>query len=78
MLFVSFRYNFHVIVENGVTFICATTSEFSKQNAHNYLKEIIGRVASSSLSQRTQHAGEYELNRDFSNVLSQEMVGILT
>ncbi|XP_072051321.1 uncharacterized protein [Amphiura filiformis] len=67
------QYNFHVIVDNGITYISATTADFSKQNAHLFLKEIIGRIAASSLSQRVQHAGEYELNRDFSSVLSQEM-----
>ena len=68
------RYMFPVIVQDGITYLCATTTDFSKQKSHSYLNEIIRRVASTSLSQRVQHAGEYELDRDFSNVLSQEMV----
>ncbi|XP_033643976.1 vesicle-associated membrane protein 7-like [Asterias rubens] len=72
-VYTSDQYMFPVIVQDGITYLCATTTDFSKQKSHSYLNEIIRRVASTSLSQRVQHAGEYELDRDFSNVLSQEM-----
>ncbi|PIK56360.1 putative vesicle-associated membrane protein 7 [Apostichopus japonicus] len=66
-------YLFHVIIENGIAYICVTTSDFNKVGAHAYLQEIIQRIHSTNLASRVNYAGEYELNREFSVVLGQEM-----
>ncbi|XP_022110982.1 vesicle-associated membrane protein 7-like isoform X2 [Acanthaster planci] len=73
MVYTSDQYMFPVIVQDGITYLCATTPDFSKQKSHAFLSEIIRRITSSSLGQRVQHAREQELDRDFSIVLSQEM-----
>ncbi|KAJ8022753.1 Vesicle-associated membrane protein 7 [Holothuria leucospilota] len=66
-------YLFHVIIENGIAYFCVTTPNFSKLGAHRFIQEIITRIKSTNLASRVNYAGEYELNREFSVVLGQEM-----
>ncbi|XP_038060796.1 vesicle-associated membrane protein 7-like [Patiria miniata] len=73
VVYTSDQYMFPVIVRNGITYLCATSQDFSKKKSYAFLDEIIRRVTTSSLDQRVQHAGEHELDRDLSIVLSQEM-----
>lgn len=67
-------YLFHVVIKDRICYMCATTVEFRKQTAYAFIMEIMTKVANCSLAQRVHHAGEMELDRDFSSVLGQEMV----
>ncbi|XP_071488018.1 vesicle-associated membrane protein 7-like [Diadema antillarum] len=72
-VYTSQDYLFHVVIQDGITYMCATSVDFSKQTSYAFLKEIMQKVAGCSLAQRVHHAGDMELDRDFSSVLGQEM-----
>ncbi|XP_072165690.1 vesicle-associated membrane protein 7-like [Diadema setosum] len=72
-VYTSQDYLFHVIIQDGITYMCATSVDFRKQTSYAFLKEIMQKVAGCSLAQRVHHAGDMELDRDFSSVLGQEM-----
>lgn len=64
---------FHVVVENGLVYLCAADKEMGKQKPYAFLNEIKRQFTSGSLALRSQFAGEYELNRDFGPVLESQM-----
>ncbi|XP_041485399.1 vesicle-associated membrane protein 7-like [Lytechinus pictus] len=72
-VYTSQDYLFHVVIKDRITYMCATTVDFRRQTAYSFIMEIMSKVANCSLAQRVHHAGEMELERDFSSVLGQEM-----
>eukprot|EP00057_Strongylocentrotus_purpuratus_P033045 XP_789920.2 PREDICTED: vesicle-associated membrane protein 7 [Strongylocentrotus purpuratus] len=72
-VYTSSDYLFHVVIKDRICYMCATTVDFRKQTAYSFIMEIMTKVANCSLAQRVHHAGEMELDRDFSSVLGQEM-----
>lgn len=64
---------FHIVVENGLIYMCAADTEMGKRQPYAFLNEIKRQFTSGSLANRAQFAGEYELNRDFGPVLENQM-----
>ncbi|KAK2161205.1 hypothetical protein LSH36_120g14010 [Paralvinella palmiformis] len=64
---------FHVMIENGIIYLCATDPECSKLTAYGFLNEIKSSFLAGSLAQRAHFAGDNELQRDFSPVLQRKM-----
>lgn len=64
---------FHIVVENGLVYLCAADKEMGKRQPYAFLYEIKRQFTSGSLALRAQFAGEYELNRDFGPVLENQM-----
>ncbi|ESO89037.1 hypothetical protein LOTGIDRAFT_228972 [Lottia gigantea] len=71
--YASDNHSFHVLVDNGILFICAAEPSFGKLKPFTYLAEVKKRFASSGLVVRASSAGPNELNRDFAHVLSDLM-----
>ena len=69
------EYLFHIVVSDGITFMCLTDREMSRRQAFGFLFEIQRKFTSgaSNLLTRAKTANSYELNRDFANVLATEM-----
>jgi len=66
------RYVFHYIVEEGLTYLCMTESDFSRQIAFQYLNEIKKRFTA-TYGDRSKTAMPLAMNNDFSRVLQAQM-----
>lgn len=64
---------FHVMVDNGLIYLCAADRDMGKRQPYAFLSEIKRQFMSGSLALRAQFAGEGELNRDFGPVLATQM-----
>lgn len=64
---------FHVVIENGTIFMCATDAQFRKTRAFAFLEEIQSRFTGGSLTVRAVTARPMELQRDFGAVLASNM-----
>ncbi|XP_077998958.1 vesicle-associated membrane protein 7-like [Glandiceps talaboti] len=65
---------FHVIVDNGIIYMCATSDKFPRAQAFAYLQEIKRHVSlDTELGPQVQFAGPYELNSSLSHVMAREM-----
>ena len=67
------QYMVHVLVETPFTYLCIADEYFSKEKAYQFLLEIKRRFCAGSIYQRAQNARAYELRREFSLVLKNEM-----
>lgn len=67
------QYMVHVLVEIPFTYLCIADEYFSKERAYQFLLEIKRRFCAGSIYQRAQNARAYELRREFSLVLKNEM-----
>jgi len=67
------QYMVHVLVETPFTYLCIADEYFSKERAYQFLLEIKRRFCAGSIYQRAQNARAYELRREFSLVLKNEM-----
>lgn len=65
--------SFHIVVENGLIYMCASDPDFGKLQPYAFLEDIKTRFHGSALASRAQFAADGELDRDFSNVLAQQM-----
>jgi len=65
--------SFHIVVENGLIYMCAADPDFGRLQPYAFLEDIVTRFKGSALASRAQFAADGELDRDFSNVLSQQM-----
>jgi len=63
----------HVMVETGLIYLCASESDVGKRQPYAFLNEIKRQFLSGSLAHRAQFAEEGELNRDFEQVLANNM-----
>ncbi|KAH6948084.1 hypothetical protein HPB50_022809 [Hyalomma asiaticum] len=64
------RYVFHLLVEQGLIYTCATLPEASMHQAFTCLFLVKQRFLEGSLSSRAWSAQEHELDRDFSSVIA--------
>ncbi|KAM7452605.1 hypothetical protein ABFA07_000255 [Porites harrisoni] len=71
--YVSGSYHFHVIVNDGIIFLCMADEDFGKRQPYAFLEEIKRRFENSSLKQRARTAHAYEFKRDFGQVLASQM-----
>ncbi|KXJ26060.1 vesicle-associated membrane protein 7B [Exaiptasia diaphana] len=71
--YLSGSYQFHVIVEDGLVFLCMAEKEFGMMQPYGFLEEIKRRFCNSSLKHRAQHAHAFEFKRDFAQVLASQM-----
>ncbi|XP_067133438.1 vesicle-associated membrane protein 7-like [Centruroides vittatus] len=71
-------YMYHVLVEDGLVYICATNVEFGRRLPYAYLIEIKRRFSNSSLIARARYASERELDRDFGPVMEEQMIRFST
>lgn len=71
--YVSGSYHFHVIVDDGLIYLCMADEDFGKRQPYAFLEEIRQRFVNSSLKQRAITAHTYEFRRDFGQVLSSQM-----
>lgn len=71
-------YMFHVLVENGIIYLCAANAAFGRRLPYAYLLEIKRRFTSGSLHTRAKFAMEHELERDFGHIMQQQMVRFST
>jgi len=67
------EYTFHIVVDSGLTFLCAANIDFGKAKPHEFIQSIMDQFVNSTLMSRSKYAVENELNRDFSQVLSSQM-----
>lgn len=67
------EYTFHIVVNHGLIFLCAANKEFGKAKPHAFLQQIMDQFVNSTLFSRSRHAMENELNRDFGQVLHNQM-----
>lgn len=61
------------MVERGLIYLCASESDVGKRQPYAFLNEIKRQFLSGSLAHRAQFAEEGELNRDFEQVLANQM-----
>ncbi|XP_062409399.1 vesicle-associated membrane protein 7 isoform X1 [Sardina pilchardus] len=66
-----FRY--HVLSEDGITYICITEPSFESKHAHNFLDELQRTFVNSPLITRVAFAQPYEFSADLSQVLCKQM-----
>ncbi|EDO43738.1 predicted protein [Nematostella vectensis] len=71
--YVSGSYQFHVIVEDGLVYLCMADKEFGKKDPYAFLEEIKRRFSNSSLKARARTAQSFEFKRDFAQVLATQM-----
>ncbi|ELU08344.1 hypothetical protein CAPTEDRAFT_181820 [Capitella teleta] len=71
--YTSNNYMFHVMVDSGIIYMCASDPEFGRRVPYAFLNEIKDQFYSGSLASRSQFAEENELDRDFSPVLANQM-----
>jgi len=71
--YVSGSYHFHVVVDDGLIFLCMADEDFGKRQPYAFLEEIKRRFVNSSLKQRARTAHAYEFRRDFGQVLASQM-----
>ncbi|XP_013407377.1 vesicle-associated membrane protein 7 [Lingula anatina] len=67
------NYAFHCVVENGIIYMCVSAASFGKRQPYAFLTEIKRMFQSGSLASRAITALPFELNRDFAQVLAQNM-----
>ncbi|XP_065669035.1 vesicle-associated membrane protein 7 isoform X2 [Hydra vulgaris] len=67
------QYLFHLIIDDGLIYLCMADKDMGKIVPYNYLNEIKSRFKSGSLKDRALHCGPYELKRDFATVLAQQL-----
>jgi len=73
MSYSSEEYLFHIIIEDGIVYLCMADEDFGKSTPYAYLNEINRRFTSGSLKDRAPNCIAYELKRDFEAVLAQQM-----
>ncbi|XP_042562986.1 synaptobrevin homolog 1-like [Clupea harengus] len=66
-----FRY--HVLSEDGITYICATEPSFESKRAHKFLDELQSALVNSPLIKRVAFAQPYEFSADLNQMLSKQM-----
>lgn len=66
-------YVFHLLVEQGLVYICATLPEASMHQSFTCLFLIKQRFLEGSLSSRAWAAQQHELDRDFGSIMAQIM-----
>eukprot|EP00794_Sanderia_malayensis_P012782 gene12782-14093_t len=71
--YVSEGYQFHVIVEDGLTYLCLADASMGKRVPYGFLHEIKRRFTSGALKIRAMTCNAYELRRDFGQVLSTQL-----
>lgn len=71
--YVSGSYHFHVIVDDGLVYLCMADEDFGKRQPYAFLEEIKRKFVNSSLKQRAISAHAYEFRRDFGQVLASQM-----
>ncbi|XP_035668868.1 vesicle-associated membrane protein 7-like [Branchiostoma floridae] len=67
------NYKVHVVVENGIIYICAADASFDSKRPFAFLQDIKQRFTSGSLASRAITASSFELNRDFQPILAEKM-----
>jgi len=71
--YTSDNFFFHVAVDNGLVFLCATESDDGKKKAYAFLTEIQEAFSRGALLTRAHFATEGELNGEFSSTMQQLM-----
>eukprot|EP00112_Aurelia_sp_Birch-Aquarium-sp1_P011745 Seg2471.2 transcript_id=Seg2471.2/GoldUCD/mRNA.D3Y31 product="Vesicle-associated membrane protein 711" protein_id=Seg2471.2/GoldUCD/D3Y31 len=71
--YVSQGYQFHVIVEDQLTYLCLADAAMGKRLPYAFLHEIKRRFTAGALKTRAMVCNAYELRRDFSQVLSSQL-----
>lgn len=66
-------YTFHLLVQGGLVYACATSADASLSLAFGCLAQMKQRFSEGSLSSRAWTAEKHELDRDFGNVAAQIM-----
>jgi vesicle-associated membrane protein 7 len=66
---------FHILVQNGFTYLCMADSEFGNRIPFNFLEDIQGRF-SQSFGDRAKQALSMSLNSEFKKVLRKQQVFI--
>ncbi|XP_022249949.1 vesicle-associated membrane protein 7-like isoform X1 [Limulus polyphemus] len=71
--YTSENYLFHVVVENGLIFLCTAPPDFGRRLCYSFLSEVKRRFNTNSLMARAKSAITHELGRDFGPILAEEM-----
>ncbi|XP_070545423.1 vesicle-associated membrane protein 7-like [Ptychodera flava] len=72
--YTSDNYLFHVIVENGIIYMCATEKKFPRAQAFRYLQEIVRHIShDTEVGPQVQFAGSHELEGSVNHVMATEM-----
>lgn len=71
--YVSEGYQFHVVVEDGLVYLCLADASLGKRIPYAFLHEIKRRFTSGALKTRAMVCNAYELRRDFGHVLSTQL-----
>ncbi|XP_054714987.1 uncharacterized protein LOC129224540 [Uloborus diversus] len=71
-------YNYHILVEDLLIYICAAESDFGKNVPFAFLNEIKSKFTNGSLAIRALMASEHEFDRDFSYILKDQMIKYTT
>ncbi|XP_063066530.1 uncharacterized protein si:ch73-234b20.5 isoform X1 [Engraulis encrasicolus] len=66
-------FRFHVLSEDGITYICATEPGFDYKRARQFLDELQRTLVNSPLITRVAFAQPYELSADLNQVLGKQM-----
>eukprot|EP00795_Rhopilema_esculentum_P005310 gene5310-478_t len=72
--YVSQGYQFHVVVEDGITYLCLADGSMKKRVPYAFLHEIKRRFTSGALKTRAMVCNAYELRRDFGEVLKSQLL----
>lgn len=67
--YASNNHMYHVLVEDGLIYICTTNIEFGRRLPYAYLTEIKRRFTT-----HTRYSSEHEFERDFGPVMKEQMV----
>ncbi|XP_066919357.1 uncharacterized protein [Clytia hemisphaerica] len=71
--YTSESYVFHVMISQGLVFLCMADESMGKTMPYGYLAEIKNKFMGGTLRERAFHCNAYELKHDFSPVLMQQM-----
>lgn len=68
---------FHVLIQNGITYLCVADMDFGASKPFAFLTNISSDF-SSRYGDRALTAQAYEMNNDFSRILGKQMVRLTT
>ena len=69
----SSNYVYHIMVSNGLTFLCVTDKVFDRQIAFGFLRELERQLQATGLREKANYAGPYALRHEFGSVLATQL-----
>merc|ERR1711991_779324 len=74
LFFFYFSYTFHVLIQEGIVYLCLAEKTYKTRNAFQYLRDIREKFVSTYGEEEPKKAIAYAMNDQFARILKQQMV----